>query len=249
MTPGWEIIRNVNLESLLDRHAAVVGNEWDYAANLWSKFFRWPERVLQRANKFPPLDRALGIHYRGTDKNRSSLETNYVSPENFLRLVRDFVETHSDIDAIYVATDESGFVEKVRVQHESLRIFNSGEVKHHKDGTIENNYSKGDHALLDCLLLSRCKYLLKCQSALSGFAKILNPRLEAYRVCANKLAPWCFGNPYFPDAFLPKLTSQNTECQRILAALLTGDWTEDGTATNKFGGQFRFTRALPKLFT
>ncbi|MGD0252743.1 MAG: hypothetical protein ABSC01_08610 [Verrucomicrobiota bacterium] len=237
---GAENFQDVNLQDLRDRHVVTLGNDWDYAAQLWRKYFRWPARVSWRADEFPPLSQALGIHYRGTDKNKSLVETNYVSPEDFLALVRDFVATHPDIGTIYVASDENAFVEKVRAQHSSLRIFNSGEVTHHKDKAIENNFSKGDHALLDCLLLSRCKYLLKCQSALSGFAKILNPRLEAYRVSANKLAPWCFGNPYFPDAFLPKLTSQNPECQKILAGLLAGDWTQDRKAGKKFGGVFRY---------
>jgi hypothetical protein len=105
---------------------------------------------------------------------------------------------------------------------------------------MENSFSKGDHALLDCLLLSRCRYLLKCQSALSGFSKVLNPRLEAYRLSANKLPSWSWGNPYFPDAYLPKLTSKNPECQKILDDLFTDDWTLDRVAAKKFGGSFKY---------
>jgi hypothetical protein len=186
------------------------------------------------------LGRSLGIHYRGTDKNRSLVETNPVSQEDFLALVRDFVGTHPDIEAICVATDENDLVDKIRAQHTSLRIVHSGNVRHHKDVVLDDGFSKGDHALLDCLLLSRCRYLLKCQSALSGFAKILNPNLEAYRIAANKLSWWSWGNPYFPDAHLPKLTSQNPECQKILARLLAGDWTGDKWAVKKFGGTFRY---------
>jgi hypothetical protein len=232
--------QEVNLLDLRGRQVVTLGNDWDYVSGLWKKYFRLPARIIERADKFPPMIQALGLHYRGTDKNKSLVETNYVSPEDFLALVRDFVATHPDLALIYVASDEAAFVEKVRSQHPTLRILNSGAVTHHKATAVENNFAKGDHALLDCLLLSRCRYLLKCQSALSGFAKILNPQLEAYRLSANKLAPWCFGSPYFPDAFLPKLTSQNPDCQKILARLLAGDWTESRAAMKKFGGVFQY---------
>ena len=234
-----ENYQDVNLQDLRDRHAATLGSDWDYAAALWHKYFRWPERVIQRADQFPRLDQALGIHYRGTDKNKSLVETNFVSQENFLELVQDFVETHPNIDAIYAATDENSFIEKLRAQHPSLQVVNSGIVTHHKSAAGTNSSSKGDHALLDCWLLSRCKYLLKCQSALSGFAKVLNPQLDAYRVSASKLPYWSWGIPYFPDAYLPKLTSRKPECQRILAELLAGDWTEDPVAMMKFGHTFQ----------
>jgi len=237
---GADRYREVNLENLRQAQAVSLGHDWDYISTLWSKYFRWPERVRRRADEFPSLGRALGIHYRGTDKNRSLVETNYVSPDEFMELVGDFVETHPDIDTIYVASDENTFKAGIQAQHPTLRIVNSGNVGHHKDPASEDPLGKGDHALLDCWLLSHCRYLVKCQSALSGFAKILNPRVEAYRVSASKLAHWSRGIPYFPDAYLPKLTSQKPQCRKILAGLLDGDWTEDPIARMKFGGTFQY---------
>jgi hypothetical protein len=238
--PSADQYVEANLLTLRERHVASLGNDWDYTAALWRTYFRWPQRVCARAEEFGPLGKALGIHYRGTDKNQALEETNYVSPDDFLVLVRDFVETHSDIDSIYVASDENAFVDRVRAQHPSLRIVNSGKVAHHKDPALSNAHGKGDHALLDCLLLSRCRYLVKCQSALSGFAKILNPKLQAYRVSANKLAHWSCGVPYFPDAYLPQLESRNPECQRILARLFAGDWTQDRLAAKRYSRKFQF---------
>lgn len=232
--------RKVSLQDLRRGNLVALGNDWEYSSGLWAKYFRWPERVRRHADEYPTLDHALGIHYRGTDKNQFQLDTNYVSHEDFLTLVGDFVDSHPDIATILVATDENAFTEKVRVRFPHMIVINSGAVLHHKKLDVDKNPLKGDHALLDCLLLSRCKYLVKCQSALSGFAKVLNPNLEAYRVAANKLARWTWGIPYFPDAYIPKLTSRDPECQRILTRLLAGDWTEDKTAVRKFGGQFRF---------
>ena len=230
----------VNLQVLREKHTATLGNDWDYLNKLWGKYFCLPERVISRADDFPGLGHALGLHYRGTDKNTSLGETNFVSPEDFLKLVADFVASHLDIKTIFIATDEVGFAERIQSQHASLRVLNSGRVVHHKDLTEDNHLGKGEHALLDCLLLSRCKYLLKCQSALSGFAKILNPKIEAYRISSNKIFFWDI--PYFPDAHLPKLTSQNPQCQMILARLFAGDWTHNKAARKKYGRTFKYQK-------
>ena len=40
-----------------------------------------------------------------------------------------------------------------------------------------NGYRKGEDVLIDCLLLSRCNYLLKCTSAVGEFAMYFNPDL------------------------------------------------------------------------
>jgi len=232
----------VNLETMHDDHKATLGNDWEYVSGLWHKFFRVPDRIRRKADEFPALDGALGLHYRGTDKNKATIETNYVSEEDFLALVRDFIATHPAIDLIFIATDENGFVDKVRAQHPTIRIVNSGKVTHHKHLDREDNFAKGEHAILDCVLLSRCKYLLKCQSALSAFAKVLNPKLEAYRLSANKLVYWNMGAPYFPDGQLRQYASQNTECQKILARLFEGDWTQNIVAAKKYGKPFQFKK-------
>ncbi len=234
--------QDVNLQELRDRHACTLGPDWECAAQLWQKYFRWPARIKQRADEFPALNGALGIHYRGTDKNRSLVETNAVSADAFLALTADFVARHPAVTSIYVATDERAFIEQVRTQHPSLPVISSGPAQHHKSAVQAEAFAKGDHALLDCWLLSRCTYLLKCQSALSAFAKILNPSLDGYRISADKLAYWSHGIPYFPDAYFPIYASPDPKCQRILAELLAGDWTQNRGAAREFGARFRYKR-------
>ena len=234
--------REINLRDLRKLEYAAMGSDWEYISGIWNKFFRVPDWISRQADEFPPLDRALGLHYRGTDKNRATIETNFVSAEDFLMLVRDFVATHPDIDLILIATDENAFVERVKAQHPGLRVVNSGKVTHHKDLAGQDGFIKGGHALLDCVLLSRCKYLLKCQSALSGFAKLFNPRLEAYRLAASKLVYWNFGTPHVPDGYLPKLTSRDPACQQILTRLFAGDWTENKLAVKRYGTPFKYRK-------
>lgn len=225
----------ISLDELRRRGAVALGNDWRYVSKLWAKFFRIPTRIIERANQFPILGEALGLHYRGTDKNMASVETNYVSESDFITLADDFIKTHPDIQIIFVSSDEDSFVDSFRAKYPQHQIVNSGSVMHHKELNAQNNMGKGEHALLDCVLLSRCKYLLKCQSALSGFAKVLNPDIEAYRISANKLTFWSMDYPYFPDAYVSKYTSDDPECRKILKRLFTDDWTENTKVAKRFG--------------
>jgi hypothetical protein len=235
-------VRPLPLAQLRASDAAILGNDWPFLSDLWKRYFRLPARIEAAAQCYPDLQQALGLHYRGTDKNRASEETNPISADEFLTLVEDFVRQHPAIRTLYVASDEPEFLVKVGTRLPHLELVASGIATHHKDPAATGSFAKGDHALLDCLLLSRCRYVLKCQSALSGFAKILNPDLEIYRVSANKLAHWSHGIPYFPDAYLPPLTSADPTCQRLLARLMAGDWTQDALALRRYGGVFRFRR-------
>ena len=234
--------RSLELLDLREYATTTLGNDWSYLNKLFLKYFRIPQRIVERANMYPPLDQALGLHYRGTDKNKSSSETNYVSTADLLTLTADFLKSNPDIRVIFVASDERHFVAKISAAHPDLEIVSSGDVVHHKNLKEQDNFAKGDHAMLDCLLLSRCKYLLKCQSALSGFAKVLNPEIEAYRISANKLAPWAPETPYFPDAYLPKYHSKSLNCQSILTKLFTDDWTENQTLFEKYSKLFGYEK-------
>lgn len=237
-------LRKVRLKKLRRYATTTLGNDWSYLNGLLLKYFRIPQRIIDRADTFPSLDQAVGLHYRGTDKNKSSSETNCVSEADFMMVVDDFLNFHPDVRMIFIASDERHFVEKVRVAHPNCEIASSGTVVHHKNLREQDNFAKGDHAMLDCLLLSRCRYLLKCQSALSGFAKVLNPKIEAYRISANKLAPWAPETPYFPDAYLPKYSSVNPECQKVLHRLFTEDWTENESVADRYAGKFGYRKRV-----
>lgn len=238
-------VQEIGLKKLRRYATSTLGNDWRYLNELLLKYFRIPHRIVERADAFPKLNQALGLHYRGTDKNKSSSETNYVSETDFIMLVADFLSNHPDVQVIFIASDEYQFVEKMREIHPEHQIVSSGEVVHHKNLKAQDNFAKGDHAMLDCLLLSRCKYLLKCQSALSGFAKVFNPEIEVYRISANKLAPWAPETPYFPDAYLPKYSSDNPQCQRVLQRLFKEDWTENESVVRKHGDLFAYMKRAP----
>ena len=234
--PSTSQIKDIDLHDLRLRFVSVLGNQWDALHNLWNEYFTIPKRILERANAFGELSHALGLHYRGTDKNLDSFhQTNPVSHDDFLTIVNDFINNHKDIDTIFVASDEYSIKQAIKQNYRDKRIIETGEASFWRSPEKKNTYAKGDQAVLDCFLLSKCKYLVKNQSALSGFSKVLNPKIEAYRMAACKLFT---DIPYFPDAYIPKLKSDNPECKAILKRLLSDDWTENKKAWQKFGKSF-----------
>lgn len=219
--PSAPVARDVSLLFLRTRHVSVLGNDWRGLHDLWHRYFRVPARVIAAADAVELPAGTLGLHYRGTDKNVASLDTNPVTAEDFLTLARDAALRHPEWEAVFVATDEPDFVAKVIHYLPHLKLINLGPVAFHKAGG--DMPGKADRAVLDCVLLSRCATVLKCSSALSGFAKVLNPELACFRVAACKM----FSDvPYFPDAYIPRLVSPDPTCQAILQRLLQGDWQD-----------------------
>ncbi|MEO7007939.1 MAG: hypothetical protein ABI156_02215 [Caldimonas sp.] len=224
-----------NLMVLHALHGVALGDDWAYMQRLWTKYFRVPARVQAAAAAVPLPARALGLHYRGTDKSAASWDTNPVSQDDFLILVDDFLKRHTQVDGIFIATDEASFIEKARTRYPNLSVLSSGGGSFHKSRVRDHaGTTKGDHALMDCVLLSRCTWVLNCSSALSAFAKVLNPELRIYRVAASKL----FGvAPYFPIAYIRRFESSDPACAQILDRQFKDDWSEDPRARRR--GSFR----------
>jgi len=213
-------------------HTSVLGGDWAGTLALWTRYFRVPGRIEERADAVGLPPDCLGLHYRGTDKNRQTIDTNRVSADDFLTLARAFLAAHPQVRAIFIASDEPGMQARVAAQFPHLDVRGLGDVAFHKSGV---QAGRADRALLDCVLLSRCRYALKCSSALSGFAKVLNPALECYRVSACKM----FSDvPYFPDAYVPRLQLDDPVASAILARQFEGDWLDDAGARARWLAPF-----------
>jgi hypothetical protein len=232
-TPVEKQLKEIKLSRIRKNHLSVLGNDWMYLNKLWHSYFLIPSRIIKKADEAGDLSNSLGIHYRGTDKRTADWDTNPVTHEDYMLLIEDFLSWRGDINSIFIATDEFEFVNKMSNHFTSYKIINLGEVGFHKN--IDNVHNKADRAVLDCLLLSRCKYLLQTSSALSGFAKVLNPDLESYRISASKFFT---DIPYFPIAYIPVLTSNDINCNRILDRLLKDDWLKSAKANKKFNKSF-----------
>ena len=210
--------------------------QYDFAlANrLFTRYFQLPDEVTDAVKEFllPYAgQRILGLHYRGTDKLIDSSQTYPVKAELMLSVARDLLEKKGDIDLVFLASDEESFITKAgknlpvpvisfQQQRKTGRLKSIFGKKKHEPlfrGHKSNENTKvGRLALIDSLLLSRCNYLLKCQSALSGWSKIWNPKLEAYRIAS-------FKQNWFPDAFIPLYKTENSKLNAELAYVQEGE--------------------------
>lgn len=240
--------RRVSLKELRRRHAKILGNDWSELSRIWHAYFKVPARVERSADEIFPRGRVLGLHFRGNDKY-TSLDTNPITQENFLTLVRDYLASAPPFDVIFAATDEFSFIDKLRGTV-NLPVINLGEVEFHKAANQTTPLSeKTDRAVLDCVLLSRCSCVIQTCSALSSFTKILNPELEIYRTSASKLFE--LNMPYFPVAYIPVLPVSSCESQAVLDVTMVADWTSDSAAT-RFKKRFAYSTYRPlhhALFT
>lgn len=137
----------------------------------------------------------LGVHLRGSDKLRGQRHAG-AGAETLLNssywpLIRAFCCHHSGREhAVFVASEDARLVAWLRARMEqelprTLLVEQSGVVRTTSrfapgvalNGTSQVLGSLGGEVLMDTLLLSRCDYLLKPQSAVSEFATYLNPLL------------------------------------------------------------------------
>ncbi len=123
----------------------------------------------------------IGVHYRGTDKH---LEAPKVSYEKMFEIVHREFLSHSIMrpTKIFVATDDQRFMQfmKERYGHFVCGI-NAMRSVDHKAVHVEkkgSNYKKGEDALIDCVLLSKCDLLIKMSSNLSDTSQMFNPKMQ-----------------------------------------------------------------------
>ena len=216
----------LSLEEMRRRHAHVLGNDWAALNHLWNAYFLIPDRVKQAAGEVLPSGRVLGIHYRGTDKQTSTWDSNPISPGDYLTLIKNFIKDQEPFDAVFAASDQFSFVDQLR-DAVQIPVVTMGEVEFHMASVHSTTRAfKADRAMLDCLLFSRCNCVVETSSALPSFAKLLNPGLEIYRCAASKLFGKLYTNmPYFPVAHIPVIPLEDRESKAILAAAMENDWT------------------------
>jgi hypothetical protein len=119
----------------------------------------------------------IGIHYRGTDKNkeapRIAYETLFEEVEQNAPKEKPYV--------LFIATDEVDFLEQAREKYpgcvvaiEAHRSESAGLGVHFIN---KNNYILGEEALTDAVLLSKCDLLIRTSSNLSLWSTYFNPNL------------------------------------------------------------------------
>lgn len=175
------------------------------AHRLLQKYIRIQPWVQEKADRFARhhLDgrQVLGVHYRGTDRGSEAPKASY---DSMADLVRRYLDQAPATEAVFVATDESGFIGYIQESFPDVEVVRYQVSQISDDDTPiqamagADPYLRGEEALLDCLLLSRCSYLIKSPSLLSAWSVLLAPDLPVTMV--NARYPW---ERAFPDDLFP----------------------------------------------
>jgi hypothetical protein len=126
----------------------------------------------------------IGLHYRGTDKVKGpSIQAARVDYAFISRLLRELVRLPFDF-SLFVATDEAGFISFLQNNYPGELHFtqserSEGETPVHLGAGSSSPSQLGMEALVDSVLLSRCDFLLRCESNLSHVSSFFNPDLKS----------------------------------------------------------------------
>jgi len=164
------------------------------AAELIKKYIIVKPHILEKVSKFQDKNfqgfYVIGVHYRGTDKFRR--EAPFVPldvvKENIEKITKNIEQKNV---RIFVATDDSNFLDQMKDQYQNQVLYTKafraedGQPIHFRN--MESNYKKGEEALIDCLLLSHCDFLIKTSSNLSSCAAKMNPEIP---VISLNRSPW-----------------------------------------------------------
>lgn len=181
---------------------------FDYAHRIFFDRYEFQPWVLETLDALlrgrPQGKRLIGVHYRGTDKH---VEAPRVGYEDMLA-VMDRELTRSPDAHIFVATDEAQFLDACRSRYGARVLFLRDYVRAVDGKPVHlrrelDGFQLGRDAVLNCALLARCDVLIKTPSILSGWAKIINPALDAYLVARP------YGHfTFFPDRAIPSYPAE-----------------------------------------
>lgn len=150
--------------ALVERHVRVKPALLDAVDRFWR------ERIA--------TEMVIGVHYRGTDKSEDLAVVPYHAVSTAIRTLQEAGALGRG--AIFVATDDQGFLEHVRhafpgqVCALDMRRSDDGRPLHKTRG---NGFARGAEAVMDCLLLARCQRLVRTPSNLGLCSTFFNPSL------------------------------------------------------------------------
>jgi len=203
----------------------VIGDNFQKLNHLFFKYFTITKDLDSTAASFELKD-TLGIHFRGTDKTVDSVMNTGISKNDFYVIFDSFIKKHP-FNRVFLATDENDVYSFLRSKYPHIEIISNRKFDDQnifwRDNPDPTKNAK--EAMIDMLCLSKCKTVLKVSSALSAFAKLINPELTIYRLNALKMF---VDIPYFPDAYIPLLNKDEAfseNCNSTLEKVQKNDWS------------------------
>jgi len=137
------------------------------------------ELVDLRARTMKVGPTTLGVHYRGTDKDREAVS---VARWDAIARIEAVLETAPSIDRVFVASEDAVFVRSIQAAIADVPVVSlpdsirsEGDRPVHLSGLRRGNRAMGQDALLNALMLARCGRLVRTTSFLSAWSSIFNP--------------------------------------------------------------------------
>lgn len=172
------------------------------ASDLIQRYIKIKPEIKQCCREFENLHFkkyfVIGVHHRGTDKCCECPPVPYHITKNKVQKIIYQLQSQKKLNIrIYVATDEADFLTYMLDSFPDQVIFNDfSRSNNHRPLHVschlyEGNYQKGKEALLDCLLLSKCRILIRPpNSSLSVTAGRLSLNQKQVIVRGNSSTNW-----------------------------------------------------------
>ena len=155
------------------------------ANGLFEKYLGFNQKIVDEVNTYTNQHftgkQVLGIHYRGTDK---IIEAAKVTYEKLLFHTRNVLTANPDLNLIFFSSDDAQAIHFLLNSDLSIPII-------YRDDSVRSETGEPIHltqanskliinrdAIVNCLILSKCNYLLKTASLLSDCSVIFNPDLK-----------------------------------------------------------------------
>ena len=148
---------------------------------IFMNYIKINNKIINKANDifnelFNKDDYIIGCHIRGTDKKKH-IGGDKIEPIIYYKYINYLLKKNKNAK-LFLATDDSSYFNEFINKYPNRVKYYSNVIRSEKnaflDSSIKDNYKKGEDVLIDCILLSKCNYLLKCSSAVSEFAIYLN---------------------------------------------------------------------------
>jgi len=155
------------------------------AKDLFDKYLGFNLEILEEVNTFTGQyfgeKQVLGIHYRGTDKTVEASEVTY---GGLLNYVRQILADNPSLNLVFFSSDDGKAIRYLIDSDLSIPIVcRDDAIRSETDEPIHLTQANSKiiinrDAIVNCLILSRCNYLLKTASLLSDCSVIFNPDLR-----------------------------------------------------------------------
>jgi hypothetical protein len=153
-----------------------------------SKYLRVNDSIRREAEGFWDRhlsgERVLGLHIRGTDLAMAPP----VRLEAFMEQIDTWLQ-HKPFSKLFLVTDQQQYLDSLRYFYGEQLVFQpqlrSWDSRHPRQMSRKTPARLGRLALIDVLLLSRCRFVLRGASCAAEFAHYLRPKLGSHNLVSG----------------------------------------------------------------